>query len=375
MNVEQLADFLRSEIALQRQTDKQIAAYLKKVHLTEQLPDKVIVDLEAQGAGPKTIDALKKLREQTASMKPPAHDATYSPDTAPPDSGATAKPSGPRISTASPIPPPDSVKQAAMIDAAREYATNYTSNLPNFVCVEVMRRYAQLVKWDDYKSIGSVLERVSYNHGQEDYKVYSVNNQYVDTPLSKLGGPLSTGEFGSIMHHLFSVAGQAEINWDHWATLRGRRMAVFNYSMDSAHSDLTLSDEVGSVHAGAKGLFYLDPESGAISRITEIAFDIPPDFSIHAADRTLDYDNVEISGNQYLVPTRVMVHMSTSEGRVKLAIEFRSYRKFGTEEQITYGDVKDAENSQPAPETQPEEQPKNNNNPFGLPTAPPPPPK
>jgi len=34
----------------------------------------------------------------------------------------------------------DSIEQAKIIDAAREYALNYTKQLPNFICVQVTRR-------------------------------------------------------------------------------------------------------------------------------------------------------------------------------------------------------------------------------------------
>ena len=58
MNVQQLADFIRSEIALNHHTDKQIAAYVKKLHLTERLTDKTILDLQAQG-GEWSIDGRR----------------------------------------------------------------------------------------------------------------------------------------------------------------------------------------------------------------------------------------------------------------------------------------------------------------------------
>ena len=79
MNVDQLAQFLRSELALKQQTDKQIAAYMKKeIHLNEKLTDKTIEDLEAQGAGPRTVEALQALRDQTPILSrrlrtPPIH--------------------------------------------------------------------------------------------------------------------------------------------------------------------------------------------------------------------------------------------------------------------------------------------------------------
>ncbi len=93
MNVQELADFVRSELALKQHTDKQIAAYLKKIQLTEKLTDKTVTDLVAQGAGPKTEEALHALCMQTASIKhSPASDVTYSPATAP-DNTLTAAPS------------------------------------------------------------------------------------------------------------------------------------------------------------------------------------------------------------------------------------------------------------------------------------------
>src|SRR5579875_2671845 len=72
-------------LALQDHSDKQIAAYIKKIQLTERLTQKTITDLQAQGAGPHVVKALEQLRDETANMKPPSHDATYSPATAPDD--------------------------------------------------------------------------------------------------------------------------------------------------------------------------------------------------------------------------------------------------------------------------------------------------
>src|SRR5947209_2368904 len=136
MNVDQLAQFVRSELALKQSTDKQIAAYLKKIHLTEKLTDKTIEDLSAQGAGPKTLEALKQMETQAAALKPPSHDSTYSPATAPDASPRSATPSV-SIGVRSTIPPPDSVRQREILDQITQYALTYTQNLPNFMCLQV----------------------------------------------------------------------------------------------------------------------------------------------------------------------------------------------------------------------------------------------
>ena len=139
MNVEQLADFVRSELALHQHTDKQIAAGVRGVQLTEKLTDKTIIDLQAQGAGPKTVDALKALRDQTANLKPPSHDATASPATTGEQEVVTgAAASAPEAPT---IPPPSEARQKEILQSIRDYALNYTKNLPNFFCVEVTRQF------------------------------------------------------------------------------------------------------------------------------------------------------------------------------------------------------------------------------------------
>ena len=74
-----------------------------------------------QGAGPKTVPALNKLSEESAGLQ-----------AAPPPQAAPAPPP--------PIPPPDSVEQAAVLAAMKDYALNYTNNLPNYVCVQTTRR-------------------------------------------------------------------------------------------------------------------------------------------------------------------------------------------------------------------------------------------
>ena len=362
MNVQQVVDFVRSELALKQHTDKQIAAYIKKLSLTEKLTDKTILDLEAQGAGAKTVQALQDLRDQTAALKTPTHDATYSPATASDTTLTAAPPTTTLSTTAAPIPPPSSVQQKEILDRIKQYAMSYTQNLPNFICVEVMRRYIDPNAADHYRSIGNVLAKVSYNQGHEDYKVFSVNGHYEETTLEHAaasGGAISNGEFGSMMQEIFETRSDAEFGWDHWGTLRGRRMAVFNYFIDSGHSHYSISYSSGPgdeqrIYTAYKGLVYADPDTGEIDRIKFVAVNIPRSFPVSDASEILDYDQVEISGHPYICPLMAQLYMGAGREKSKNVIEFRDYRKFGTESNITYG----AENvPPPLPASKTEEQP------------------
>lgn len=361
MNVDQLVQFIRSEIALKQHSDKQIAAYVKKIQLTEKLTDKTILDLETQGAGPKTVQAMQELRDQTAALKPPTHDATYSPATAPDNPVGTGTPVATLHSQAPPIPPPNSVKQQQILGLMKDYALNYTENLPNFICVQVTRRYIDPNAGDHYRSIGTVLAKVSYNEGRENYRVYSVNGQYQNTDMEHVGtngGAISSGEFGSLMREIFEPDSEAEFGWDHWATLRGRRMAVFNYFIDSGHSKYSIDYTAGPgddqrIITAYKGLVYADPDTGEIDRIKFIAVNIPRSFPVSEATEILDYDLIEISGQKFVCPMLAQLYMTAGREKSRNEIEFRDYRKFGTESVIEYG----AEAPPPLPDSQTQEQP------------------
>jgi hypothetical protein len=367
MNIEQLVEFVRSELALkQGNYDKQTAAYIKKVQLTEKLTDKTILDLEAQGAGPRTVQALQELRDETVAKKAPTQDVTYSPATAP-DTTLSRGPGVARMGTTSGpvIPAPDSVRQQKIIELMKQYALSYTQNLPNFICVEVMRRYIDPNAGDHYRSLGNVLAKVSYNEGQENYQVYSVNGHYEDTTLDKAGasgGAISSGEFGSLMREIFEPHSEAEFGWDHWATLRGRRMAVFNYMIDSGHSAWSITYSAGPgdeqrIITAYKGLVYADENTGEITRIKFVAVDIPRTFPVSQATEILDYDQVQISGQPYICPLMATLNMTAGREKTKNEIEFRDYRKYGVESGVTYDMKADMKEPPPLPASKTEEQP------------------
>jgi hypothetical protein len=386
MNVEQLADFVRSELGLHQHSDKQIAAGVRQIQLSEKLTDKTIIDLQAQGAGPKTVEALKILRDLTANMKRPTHDATSSPATAADQAGSTESPTASLSPKAPPIPPPSSIRQEEIRQSMTDYALNYTKNLPNFFCVEVTRQYVDPNGGESYRNAGRILARVSYHEGQEHYGVYSVNSKLVDeTSMEavKTGG--ATGEFYSLMKSIFQPESQTEWGWDHWATLRGRRMAVFNYLVDSAHSSYYIhygadKDDDQRIVTAYRGLIYADPNTGEIARIKFEAVDIPRSFPVKETSEILDYDLVDISGQQFVVPLAAKLFMKAGRESSKNEIEFRNYRKFEAGSTIKYDLDPNTATSAPLPDSATEEKPattapSKRENPWVLPTPPPPPPR
>src|SRR5215831_1609618 len=70
LSVDQLVSFVRSSIEL-KHPDKQVAAYLLKLKLSERLDARTIEELQGMGAGPAATEALRKLAEASAGLPAP----------------------------------------------------------------------------------------------------------------------------------------------------------------------------------------------------------------------------------------------------------------------------------------------------------------
>jgi hypothetical protein len=356
MSVDKLVDFVRSSLALKYE-DGKIAKYLKNVTLTDKLDQKTVESLEAQGAGPKTVKALQEMQQESAKL--PA-----------PKSAAPAQ-AGISVPARYAQPPPlDSVRQKEVLDAIRNYAATYVQSLPNYLCVEVIDRSVSFNGGQDYYPQDKLFVKLSFSEGRENYKVYLVNNQSVNTDLNKMGGAISMGEFGSIMKGIFDKKSQAEFNWARWGKLRGKVMPVFSYFIDSGHSDYSIEyDNTQRIFVAYKGLIFADENTGAIARITLEAVDIPPTFPIREAKTTLDYDEQKIGDNSYLLPLYAKIQSAGPNNvHTRNQETFKLYQKFGTESNITFSN---ADLSTPLPQDKTTEEPVEDPVMKGLPPPPP----
>ena len=332
LSLRELVSFVQSSEKLikeGKQTDAELAKYLAKVKLSERLEDRVIEELQSQGIGAKTLQALQALRDRTKDLM-------------------AAKPIAPEARP-TPIPPPSSEEQAAIITDVREYALNYSKNLPDFICTQVTRRYAAPMpgtRWGgsslsepSWQAQDVLQIRLSYSlQTGEKYLVVLANNTIVNKDYSQMGGSKSFGEFGSMLREIFEPSTEARFEWDHWGTLRGKRVMAFAYHVSQSRSQyrLVVEDAKLSIITAYRGLVEVDPDTHVVMRVSTIAENIPPDFPIRKADDVLDYDFQELSGHTFLLPLKSQVLMSGGEVLTRLDEEFRLYRKYSAEADITY---------------------------------------
>jgi hypothetical protein len=334
MTADQVVSFIKSSIQLHHD-DRKVAEYVKKIKLGDKLEDRRVEELQGMGAGPKTVAALRELSESSGSL-------TLTPPPPPPP----PKPV---------IPPPDSVEQARILHEIIEKARNYAQGLPNYLCVQVTRRRDDPTGTENWRLRDTIQEQLSYVDRQESYKVAMINGRAVSSvEHNQLGGAISSGEFGSIYTEIFAAETETEFEWDHWATLRGRRMYVFAFRVPQSRSHYTIYD--GETHrtitAGFHGLVYADKDTFMVMRFKLECDDIPSDFPVKDVKQDVNYDFVKIADQDYVLPLKTEIRSSRGKYMSLNEADFHLYRKFGAEASIKFDTTPD-----PVPEDQTKEEP------------------
>jgi hypothetical protein len=231
-------------------------------------------------------------------------------------------------------------EQTDFIEKARGVALGYTANLPNFICTETIKRYGQPKQSDAWKLFDTLVLDLAFSDKGERYKLRTVNNKPTNKSLSKVGGAISTGEFGTILHWIFLPKSQTKFQWKQTADLRGRRVQVFSYHIDQKNSEFQMnwSTPFKQHHAivGFSGEFFVDAETHRVMRIIHASERPPADSPISAVSGELDYGFAQIDGEMTLVPLHAEMVVEARGARNRNSIEFNNYRKFSTEATLKF---------------------------------------
>ena len=325
VTVEQIKQFVHSAKE-KNQSDRDVAGALRALKLSERLDDRTIEELRREGAGPKTVAALKELAAKSAELPAP-------------------RPAAPKTVYVPP-PAPSSEEQGRIIAEVREKALTFTESLPDYICSQQTRRYIDPSGGESWHATDVILARLTYFEHKEDYKLVTVNNNITtDKAYTSLGGAISQGEFGSMMRGLFDPASNAEFRWGTWATLRGHTSYVFSYVVPLEHSQFTIewrgsaSDPGRRIIVGYHGTIVVDKATNDVLRISLEADNIPPDFPVRQSSEVLDYDLIKIGDREFLLPVSAEFRSLAERTATRNLVEFRNYRKFSADTKLTFEDT------------------------------------
>ena len=239
---------------------------------------------------------------------------------------------------------PSAKEAAEILEKTRKNTLEALEDMPDFVVKQQIQRSAAFAGTNNFRNLDRLVVAVSYRStGQEEYKVLSINGVLQSNPQAKesyseTGGTSSTGEFVTVLSKIFKPESETKFEVVDTDLIRNRRAVVFDYSIEreKAQQQITFFGYIGdSTMTGMKGRIWIDRENPRVLRIESEATEIPENFPVRSAKRTIDYDWVSISDEKYLLPLLSDVRL-TSRQRSELyetrnLIRFKDYQKFGTE--------------------------------------------
>jgi hypothetical protein len=234
---------------------------------------------------------------------------------------------------------PSDAQQDQMLNKMHEYARQYVSGLPNFVCMQQNTQMEAGRKSNRWKKGDVLTSRLTFNDGKENRTLELVNGKQLQQVRKRWRTPLVTeGEFGVLLSRVLGPDSEAVFTWNRWDSLRGRRVAVFDYVVDRAHSTLSLRlSDLAKAIIPYHGSVYADPDLGAVLRITDTATDIPKSLRTEQIATEIDFDAVSIGDATYLLPAEAVVSVLLPRSKVRNELTFRDYRKFEAQSDIKFG--------------------------------------
>jgi hypothetical protein len=274
-----------------------------------------------------------------------------------PDSRASAGPgepsSGPALVTRPADPEPVAAPAIAFVEdpviqKAREVAAAFGSSLPNFFCQQVTTRYQSDHPKTGWDALDVVTADLAYENGTESYKNIKVGNKPVNRRMEDIEGTRSTGEFATLLEDLFSPS-TAVFRKSGQDTLHGRTTFVYKFEIARERSHWRIEAPSQLYYPAQRGTIWIDKETSRVLRIERESRNMPLLFPFDTVETATDYDFVRLAAPQpFLLPVNAEVLSCVRGSRLcsRNRIEFRNYRKFGAETNVTFADPQDEKKPQ-----------------------------
>jgi hypothetical protein len=278
------------------------------------------------------------------ARRTPPESAVPSPSPEPAPAATAAEPpslpSAARIRPDEDLPLGASPERDSLIRRAADAASEFSETLPNYVCREVISRYQNTNRDADWRPLDTVEADLVYEDGLEDYRDIAVNGRRVNK-MEEIGDAWSTGEFGTVLRHLFAPDTMTEFQFLKTSRIAGVEAREYSFTVEQDRSVWNVRVESRSYHPAYSGRIWIDPSTARALRIEMEATAFPADFPVDRVGTTTDYEYVRLSGTtQYLLPVRASM-LGCQRGTLtcfRNSIDFTNYRKFEAESSIQYGD-------------------------------------
>jgi hypothetical protein len=227
---------------------------------------------------------------------------------------------------------------------------------PDYTCLETVERISQAApggaRVEDTLRIEVALV------GDKEMFAWPGSKEFEDVRPTDLvsSGMFGNGNFALYPRMLFGGAGPAFV-YAGEETIAGRRAARFDFRVPRSASRYQLTVNGREGFAGYHGSFHADLETLDLRRIHLIADDIPEELGLTAAEDRVDYGQVKIGEDYFLLPVESALLMASPAMTSHNRVRFTSCRKFTGESSLIFIDPELLEAQAAAPAAQPVELP------------------
>ena len=249
----------------------------------------------------------------------------------------TVKPPAP-VAVPETLPAAIPVEDDPVITRAREAAAAYSETLPNYLVQQMTTRYQSDRPKASWQALDVVTADVTYQDGRESYKNIKIGNKTTDKPMDQIEGTRSTGEFSTLLEQIFA-GGAARFKPGGQDTIHNRPAYRYSFEIARELSRWRIETPSQLYYPAIKGTVWIDKETSRVLRIEQQGRAMPALFPFDTVETSADYDFIRLgTSGPYLLPVEAEV-LSCVRGTSicsRNKIEFRNYRKFGAQSDITF---------------------------------------
>lgn len=285
----------------------------------------VNVVVEKEPAGPVKVKPAMRAPRDPDDPGPPALRR-----------GKPARVATPQAADSAPEAPEAPPPEDPNIVKAREVAAAFTETLPNYIVKQFTTRYSSQSPKTDWKALDILSSEVIYLNGRELYRDIRIDNKPVKKPIEELRGSTSHGEFGTTLADILRPATSASFTRMGTSDFAGRKAWKYDINVEREHSHWLTRFGSHSIRPAYHGTLWIDPTSRRVLRIELQARKIPVDYPLDVIEWVVEYGNVRIGGDEYLLPVHAEV-LGCLRGTSRCsrnATDFRNYRRFTAESEV-----------------------------------------
>ena len=234
-----------------------------------------------------------------------------------------------------------------VIARAMEANQEFSHTLPNFICTQLMERARSPnlgKKWDEDEPVEA---EVLVIDDQETYQNIKIGGEPYNGRMMDIVGTRSSGEYGTVLWNLFAPETKAKFRSAGEETIRNREALVYTFHVEQPRSHWRIHANNWAVTPGYSGRVWIEKGTGRALRIEKEALQLPSDYPMRSAELEMDFDDVEIGGQTYLLPVEAG-HLSCRNGGatcIRNRITWSHHRRFdavssvfNTDSTVDFGD-------------------------------------